>query len=197
MAANSKLEPLFSDELRYTSSIDHVGNLKWVQEGEGTIVNLLNRIRRSQITKDTAFRLFQLSWELQKGMYQNDVKLNFHGDFQYSLFRDKFRVPGNNMFTPAWVDSCLIEATMFGKSPKPSQHQKDLALNAIDKYRNFNKPYKNSEMTFWHQKLNKTANYYQSSPDNLFEVLKLPDYLPQKLIEESLSFMGLDDIEKS
>lgn len=174
----------------------HKNNVhEWQQSDDDTVRKLFSIIQRSQIMKDSTFRLFPLSWELQKGMYPNDVKLNFHGDLQYSLFRDKFKVPDNNMFTPAWVTACLIEADMYGKSLKLSDEQISLALHAIDKYRNLNKPYKNSEMTFWMQKMNVTANFYQSSPDNLFEILKMPDYLPQKLIEEILSVLGLDDLE--
>lgn len=71
-----------------------------------------------------------------------------------------------------------------------------MALDVIDKYRNHNVPYETSEMTFWPQILNKTANFYQSTPNNLFGVMKLPDYLPQKTLEELLKLFHLYDLEK-
>ena len=161
-----------------------------------TVEKLFNKIKNAQILKDTDFSIFPPSWEMKKGMYPNDVKLNFHGSEQYYLFRDKFKVPDNNMFTPAWVTSCLLEAYIYGNGPKPTDNQINLALNAIDLFRNRNAPYQNSEMTFWQQQFNKTVQTYQSSPHNLFEVLSFPDYLPQKLIEEILKALGLTDLEK-
>jgi hypothetical protein len=163
---------------------------------ETIIEKLFNKIKNSQVLKDTDFSIFPPSWELKKGMYPNEVKLNFHGNEQYYLFRDNFKVPDNNMFTPAWVTSCLLEAYIYGNGPKPTDSQVDLALNAVDLFRNQNAPYQNSEMTFWQQEFNKTVLTYQSSPHNLFEVLALPDYLPQKLIEEILGALGLKDLEK-
>lgn len=163
--------------------------------GESTVVKLFNKVKEGQVLHDTSFSIFPPAWEMKKGMYPNVVKLNFHGSEQFYLFRDKFQVPDNNMFTPAWVTSSLIEANIYGNASKPSSDQVILALNAIDSFRNRNVPYKNSEMTFWQQKLNKTANFYQSSPDNLFEVLRFPDYLPQKLMEEVLDALGLKDLE--
>lgn len=159
------------------------------------IGKLLEQISASQVQNDSSFSIFPFTWEQQKGTYTNYVKLNFHGSEQYYLLRDMMSVPDNNLFAPAWVSLCLMEAHIFGKAPRPTEDQLMKALSAIDQYRNRNVPYRNSEMTFWPQKWNATAKFYQSSPDNLFELLKFPDYLPDKWIEEVLKALGLKDIE--
>lgn len=158
------------------------------------ISDLFTLISDDQVKNGTEFRLFPPAWEMQKGIYKNEVKLNFHGSEQYSLIRDLFKVPDNNMFSPAWVTSCLLDAYGYGKGPKPTTAQVEMALGAVNTFRNLNEPGPNLQMTFWKQKFNKTAQYYQSFPGNLFELLKFPDYLPDKMIEEILEKLGLKDL---
>ena len=160
-----------------------------------TIDKLFQTIQSLQETKDAPYKP-PFSWGTQKGMYKNEVRLNFHGSTEYALVRDTFQVPDTNAFTALWVTSALLEAYRYGKAPKPSDVQVNMALDVIDKYRNKNVPYENSEMTFWPQILNKTANFYQSTPGNLYGVMKLPDYLPKKALEELLKLFHLQDLEK-
>lgn len=160
-----------------------------------TISKLFHTIQSLQETNDSPYKP-PFSWGSQKGMYKNEVRLNFHGSEQYALVRDKFSVPDTNLFAAAWVTSSLLEAYKYGKSPMPSESQMNIALDVINKYRNHNVPYETSEMTFWPQILNETANFYQSTPNNLFGVMKLPDYLPQKALEELLKLFHLYDLEK-
>lgn len=160
-----------------------------------TISKLFQTIQSLQEVNDSPYKP-PFSWGTQKGMYKNEVRLNFHGSEEYALVRDKFSVPDTNAFSAAWVTSSLLEAYKYGIAPKPSDSQVNMALDVIDKYRNRNVPYQTSEMTFWPQILNKTANFYQSTPGNLYGVMKLPDYLPQKAVEELLKFFHLYDFEK-
>lgn len=162
--------------------------------GETNVETLVTKIQGLQEKTDRQFNMFPPVWQTQRGSYKNSVKLNFHGDLELYMVRDLFSVPDINMFTPAWVTTCLIEAYEYGKAPRPSTSQIELALEAMDKFRNQNVPYKNSEMTFWPQTWNKTAKFYQSFPNNLLGVISLPDYLPNKLLEEVLNFLGLKDI---
>lgn len=161
---------------------------------ETNVETLVAKIQGLQEKTDRQFNMFPLVWQTQRGSYQNSVKLNFHGDLELYMMRDLFNVPDINMFTPAWVTACLIEAYEYGKAPRPSTSETELALEAMDKFRNQNVPYNNSEMTFWPQTWNKTANFYQSFPNNLLGVISLPDYLPNKLLEDVLNFLGLKDI---
>lgn len=162
---------------------------------EGTTVEkLAQAISSLQVTADSSFSVFPPSWQRQKGSYPSEVTLNFHGNVEYYVMREAFKVPDVNMFTPAWVTACLIEAFEYGNAPPPSATQLNEALHAIDKFRNRNVQYNNSEMNFWTQTWNKTADYYQSFPRNLIEFMKLPDYLPDKLLEEFLEKIGLKDV---
>ena len=160
-----------------------------------TIIKLFQTIQSQQETKDVPYKP-PFSWSSQKGMYKNEVRLNFHGPLDLAVIRDKFHVPDSNAFTASWVTSALLEAYKYGKAPRPSDEQINMALDVIDKYRNKNVPYENSEMTFWPQILNKTTKFYESSPDNLYGVMRLPDYLPQKALEELLKLLHLQDLEK-
>ncbi|XP_052270678.1 uncharacterized protein LOC127871618 isoform X2 [Dreissena polymorpha] len=159
------------------------------------VTELFTKIESLQVHHDEDFRVLPLTWQAQRGMYPSEVKLNFHGDEQYYFARDAFKVPDINMFTTAWVTTCLLEAHAYGKSPKPTIEKLLMSLDAIKSFSNANENMANSEMTFWPQKLNQTAKYYQSTPRNLFEVLSFPDYLPNKLIEELLEKLGLKDLE--
>ena len=159
------------------------------------VLQLFQTIQAQQETKDAPYSP-PFSWSSQRGMYKNEVRLNFHGPIDLALIRDKFQVPDSNAFTVSWVTSALLEAYKYGKAPKPSDEQISMGLDVIDKYRNKNVPYDNSEMTFWPQIFNKTTNFYESSPDNLFGAMRLPDYLPQKAIEELLKLLHLQGLEK-
>ena len=162
--------------------------------GETTVQKLADTISNLQVKSDTKFSFFPPKWQTQKGAYPNQVKLNFHGELDFYMMREMFNVPDVNMFTSAWVTACLIEAYEYGNAPQPPITQLELALNTMDKFRNLNVQYNNSEMTFWLQTLNTTANYYQSFPTNLMGVLELPDYLPDKMVEEFLDKLGLKDV---
>ena len=161
-----------------------------------TISVLFKTIQSLQETTDSPYKP-PFSWETQKGMYQNEVRLNFHGSEQYAIIRDKFKVPDTNLFAAAWVTSCLLEAYKYGKAPMPSDSQISMSLDVIDKYRNRNVPYETSEMTFWPQILNTTADLYQSTPSSLFGIMKLPDNLPTKMMEEFLKFLHLYNLEEA
>ena len=160
-----------------------------------TITELFKVIESLQEQEDSPFEP-PLKWEKQKGTYKSEIRPNFHGSEKFALLRDNLRIPDINLFTASWVSICLLEAYQYGKAPKPSDSQLKLVLDIMDKYRNKNRPYENSEMTFWPMIFNETANYYQSVPNNMLGVMHLPDYLPEKDVEELLKFLHLYDLEK-
>ncbi|XP_052820625.1 uncharacterized protein LOC128246452 [Mya arenaria] len=159
------------------------------------VEQIFKTIQSLQVKKDAEFRVFPLQWQAQHGVYPSEVRLNFHGDEQYYAVRELFKIPDTNMFAPAWVTSCIIEAYAFGKAPKPGSEQLKMSLEAVSTFTNRNKPGSDSKKTFWPQVLNKTDQTYTSTPVNLFEVLRFPDYLPNSLIEELLEIIGLKDLE--
>ncbi|WAR14134.1 hypothetical protein MAR_004239, partial [Mya arenaria] len=159
------------------------------------VEQIFKTIQSLQVKKDAEFRVFPLQWQAQHGVYPSEVRLNFHGDEQYYAVRELFKIPDTNMFAPAWVTSCIIEAYAFGKASKPGSEQLKMSLEAVSTFTNQNKPGSDSEKTFWPQVLNKTEKTYTSTPVNLFEVLRFPDYLPNSLIEELLEIIGLKDLE--
>ena len=159
-----------------------------------TISKLFETIQSLQQDKDSPYKR-PFEWETQRGMYQNDIRANFHGSEKEFLARDLLRIPDNNLFVTLWVTSCLVEAYHYGEAPRPSDLQVKLALDLIDKYRNHNAPRDNSEITFWIPVYNKTANYYQSSPTNLFGVMDVPAD-EMKVIDDILEALHLYGIEK-
>ena len=160
-----------------------------------TISKLFQSIQSLQQQEDSPYKP-PFTWEKQKGMYQNEIRPNFHGSEKYALARDDLKIPDINLFIPVWVTSCLIEAYRYGKAPKPTDFQIKLVLDIMDKYRNKNVHYETSEMAFWPQIYNKTADFYQSYPSNMYGVMGLPDYLPEKDVEEFLKFLHLYNLEK-
>lgn len=159
------------------------------------VTKLFEVIQSLQELEDSPFKP-PLTWEKQKGMYQNEIRPNFHGSEKYALARDDLRIPDINLFTPTWVTLCLIESHQYGKAPKPSDLQINLVLDIMDKYRNKNVPYENSEMSFWPQIFNETVDFYQSTPKNMLGVMNLPDYLPEEDVEKILKFLRLYKLEK-
>ena len=166
-----------------------------VSDVNDTVSELFETIQSLQEQEDSPFKP-PLNWEKQKGTYKSEIRPNFHGSEKFALLRDDLRIPDINSFTASWVSICLLEAYQYGKAPKPSDLQLKLVLDIMDKYRNKNRPYENSEMTFWPMLYNETADYYQSVPNNMLAVMHLPDYLPEKDVEELLKFLHLYDLEK-
>lgn len=83
-----------------------------------TISKLFQTIQSLQEADDSPYKP-PFSWGTQKGMYKNEVRLNFHGSEEYALVRDRFSVPDTNLFAAAWVTSCLFEAYKYGIAPMP------------------------------------------------------------------------------
>jgi len=166
-------------------------------KGQTLIVNeLFEKLKRMQVKEDVPFSIFPPHWQAHRGSYPSEVKLNFHGAKEFALIREMFKVPDVNMFAPAWVTECLIEAFAYGNAPKASSEQVELALDAINMFTNMNEAGATSEKTFWPQMLNASTKTYESTPVNLFEVLGFPDYLPNEAIEKFLELIGLKGLEE-
>ncbi|KAK6175567.1 hypothetical protein SNE40_014002 [Patella caerulea] len=162
---------------------------------EELIIELKDKTESLQVKKQTQF-IPLLSWQKDKGVYGSEVKLNFHGSSHLAFVRDEFSVFDNNMFVTAWVTSCLLEAYRYGGGPKPSRSHIELSLNSINQYRNKNRKYENSIMSFWPQVYNKTTSTYISTPANLLKLFDETDGLPVKTIEDILKLFGFNDIGK-
>ncbi|KAK3583466.1 hypothetical protein CHS0354_025598 [Potamilus streckersoni] len=161
-----------------------------------TVNALFEKIKGMQILQEKNGTM-PFSWTEQKGSYVSEVKLNFHGDFEYAALRRLFAVPDNNMFTSAWVTSCLLEAYSYGNCPKPSKEQIGLSVNAISEYHNRNPNNGETIMTFWPQVFNTSVKAWQSVPGNLNSLLNLSKYFPGKAMEEILKLLHLDEMEKA
>lgn len=74
-----------------------------------TIGNLSLRIQQAQVKKTTESRP-PLFWHKEKGLYESDVKLYFHGDYEMYNLRREFGIFDNNMFATAWITIGLLEA---------------------------------------------------------------------------------------
>ncbi|ESO84294.1 hypothetical protein LOTGIDRAFT_236277 [Lottia gigantea] len=157
------------------------------------VARLLAKVEDSQVTKAKKF-FPVLEWQEDLGVYKSEVKLYFHGPEDLALIRDKFHVFDNNMFVTSWVSSCLLEAYRYGGAPKPSPTHLKLALDSINGYRNKDRKFENSIMSFWPQAYNSTSNTYISTPVNLLKLIDLTNDVPFGVIENILKFLGFGDI---
>ncbi|XP_033764153.1 uncharacterized protein LOC117345236 [Pecten maximus] len=159
------------------------------------ITKLSDRIFFDQNTRDSTGHP-PFSWSHVKGLYGSEVKLNFHGEPEMALIREAFSVYDNNMFATAWITSCLIETTLYGKGPMTIPGMIDSAVDAIGKFHNRNYNFTNSVMTFWPQVFNVTTRTFQSTPSNLLQLFQLADNAPVKLLEDLMKIFGLKDMEQ-
>lgn len=90
-------------------------------------------------------------WEESAGLYPSDVRLNFVGRPEVAELRQLISVFDNNMFATAWITSTLLEAYLYGNTPRPSDEQLHLAIDAIGQFHDHNRNYNNSLMCFWPQ----------------------------------------------
>ncbi|XP_067658558.1 uncharacterized protein [Haliotis asinina] len=137
-------------------------------------------------------------WDEEQGMWPSDVKLNFHGYPDFSLFRDLFGIFDNNMFATTYIMACLIEGRRYINSTTygPTHEEMTNGLNAIKNHHDMNVKYANSLMTFWPQKYNETLGAYNSYPVNLNDLIKMTDAMPLNATYEFLEKLGLKNVER-
>ncbi|KAK3602723.1 hypothetical protein CHS0354_017166 [Potamilus streckersoni] len=154
---------------------------------------LFRRVEAMQVKKDEPF-IPPLLWEKHKGMYESDIKFYFHGHLDLYLFREAFKVYDDNMFNTAWITQCLLEAYMYGNSPKPSDEQIFSSVKSIKEYHNKNLNYSNSLMTFWPQQYNETTKTWVSYPVNLHNFFELAGDFNATFLETILKDLGFADL---
>ena len=158
-----------------------------------TVDALFEKVKSQQVQEDVPFRP-PLFWEKHKGMYESNVKYYFHGAEDLFIFREAFRVYGDNMFATAWITSCLLETFRYGNGPKPSEDQIKSAILAIREHRDKNVDFANSLVTFWPQKYNETSKAWQSYPRNLHHLLDFAATVNATELEKILDKLGLHNI---
>ena len=132
---------------------------------EDTIQQLFEKVKSLQVTRDSV-AIPPFVWAKFRGVYESDVKLNFHGSPTETAMRYLFGVWDNNMFATAWVTSCLLEAYHFGNAPKPTEEQIMMSLEYMhNNYRNKNLNYTNSIMAFWPQLYDEHYEVSSHNPD--------------------------------
>ncbi|XP_067659668.1 uncharacterized protein [Haliotis asinina] len=155
---------------------------------------LLKLVEGLQVKTSTKFIPF-MELQKDKGLYGSDVKLNFHGPPDMAMVRQDMKLFDNNMFVTSWVTSCLLEAFKYGATQAPSSEQLQMALSAVNKFRNRNTPHTNSLMVFWPQVYNDSVRTFQSTPQNLISMYKLMERLPLSGLEKLLKWFGLSNLE--
>lgn len=159
------------------------------------IQELAKRLQVSQIKESRPYS-FPAKWELDKGMYPSEIKVNFVGSPAMAEARDSFSVADNNMFATAWITVSILEAHLYGAAPRPTDPQLTLALEAIAQYHDKNRAYNNSVMAFWPQVYNASTRMWESTPTNLIRAFDVFDVVPPKVVEEILKLLGLTKLEK-
>ncbi|XP_046335266.1 uncharacterized protein LOC124117416 isoform X3 [Haliotis rufescens] len=165
-----------------------------LEDMAGITTQLLKLVEKLQVKTSTRFIPF-VEMQKDKGLYGSDVKLNFHGPPDLAMVRQDMKLFDNNMFVTSWVTMCLLEAFKYGRTHAPSSQQLQMALSAINEYRNKNIPYTNSLMVFWPQVYNDSVQTYQSTPRNLISMYKLMEHLPLGGLEKLLKWLGLANLE--
>ncbi|XP_071109277.1 uncharacterized protein [Haliotis cracherodii] len=165
-----------------------------LEDMAGITTQLLKLVEKLQVKTSTRFIPF-VEMQKDKGLYGSDVKLNFHGPPDLAMVRRDMKLFDNNMFVTSWVTICLLEAFKYGGTHAPSSEQLQMALSAINEYRNKNIPYTNSLMVFWPQVYNDSVQTYQSTPQNLISMYKLMEHLPLGGLEKLLKWLGLANLE--
>ena len=160
---------------------------------EVTIQRLFSQIAKMQVKKTTE-GIPPLTFHKDKGLYESDVKLYFHGDFEMYLLRESFQIFDNNNFATAWITAALIEANRLGNSPKPSEEQIFMSVDAMSKFYNKNLNYSNSLQNFWPQVYNETTKVWQSTPQNLLDLFDLSYDVPWETIFKLLEDFGQQEL---
>ena len=137
-----------------------------------------------------------MKWQQDKGLYPSEIKFNFAGEPYKAEARDLFSVFNNNMFATSWITTCILEAYLYAKAPRPTDAQLSMALEAIGQYHDKNRGYNNSVMTFWPQVYNQSTKTWESTPTNLLKILEVFDVVPAKYVEDILKLLGFTDIAR-
>ncbi|KAK3098312.1 hypothetical protein FSP39_018295 [Pinctada imbricata] len=138
-----------------------------------------------------------LTFHQEKGLYESDVKLYFHGDFEMYLIRESFQIFDNNNFATAWITTALMEAYRLGDSPKPSEEQIFMSVEAMSQYYNKNVNYTNSIQNFWPQAYNSSLRAWQSTPQNLLDLFDLSYGVPWDTFFRILEDLGQQELVKT
>lgn len=167
-----------------------------VSDIKDTVVELFNKIKDLQVKVDSPESIPPIKWAKFKGVYESDVKFNFHGNPSMTALRYMFSVYDNNMFATTWVTSVLLEAYKYGKAPKPSDEQIEWSVDAISDHNNKNLNYTNSIMAFWPQLYNENVQYWQSTPINLLSMFNETAFINWTAIYPAMEKLGLGDVVK-
>ena len=170
-----------------------VPNVDVLSDINSVVKELYKKTAELQVKKSNKY-IPPEHWAKEKGVYASDVKINTHGAIEMTLVRHLGAVFDNNMFATSWITIALMEGYLYGGAPKPSSEQMVLALNSISKYHDKNRHYNSSIMNFWPQKYNTSADFWQSSPENLYHVMDLVRQLPFSELEKFFEWLGLKDV---
>lgn len=161
----------------------------------GEVIGELAKRVEDLLIKENRPYSFPIRWQQDKGMYPSNIRLNFAGVPYMAAVRDSFSVFDNNMFATSWITTCILEAHLYAKAPRPTDTQLSMALEAIGRYHDKNRGHDTSVMTFWPQVYNESMKMWESSPSNLFRAFAFFDVVPAKYVEEILKLLGLTAIE--
>ncbi|CAF3136524.1 unnamed protein product [Rotaria socialis] len=162
---------------------------------EQVMDKLIKIISEEQVLKPAEYKFPQ--WEKKLGLYRSEVRLNFFGEpAQAELRKNKYiNVFDNNMFATGWIASVLLETNMYGRAPKTIDNEHlSLAVDAIETFHDHNQNESSVPlMTFWSQTYNQTTNAWESTPDNLRDLITdLNDNLER--LEDILKALGIKNI---
>jgi len=160
---------------------------------EKTIHRLSTKLRDMQ-QKQTIPSNLPFTFAKDKGLYESDVKLYFHGSFEFYLIREIFSIFDNNMFASAWITSAILEAYQYGNAPKPSEEQIMRTVDALSRYEDKNSNLSNSIRTFWPQIYNNTIKVWQSTPKNLLDFFNMTFMINWNDIYKILEDLGQDEL---
>ena len=155
---------------------------------------LFYKVKHAQVTKSSQ-GVPPFSWTKDKGLFESNVKLYFHGSFNEFILREVFKIFDNNNFATSWITIALLEVHEFDRNK--TIIDKEMILNAVKAIGNFDdkNKFNASIQTFWPQEYNASVATWQSAPHNLLKFFSLLDYIPWALILKFLKKIGIADAD--
>ena len=155
---------------------------------------LFCKVKHAQVTKSSQ-GVAPFSWRKDKGLFESNVKLYFHGSFSEFVLREVFKIFDNNNFATSWITIALLEVHDFNRNK--SLIDKEMILNAVKAIGNFDdkNQFNASIQTFWPQEYNASVATWQSAPHNLLRFFSLFDYIPWAMILKFLKKIGIADAD--
>lgn len=143
---------------------------------EVVIRQLFDRVSSYQVVKEK-HATPPFGWYEKLGLFKSDIRFNFFGTPFSRGIRVNSAVEDNNMFNTGWIVVALLESGLYGRgAPQYSPEKLELALNAIDSFRDLNEHSPTSLIrTFWQQELNESSQTWTQQPTNIINLVRLLD----------------------